>query len=152
MTPDQRRAVLDEALSWERTKYHDAAAIKRTATDVGGVDCAWLVYEVYLNAGIIEPFEMPDYSPQVMLHRNEELYLNHVLERAVEIAEADALPGDLALYKIGRIFAHGAIVIEPGWPNVLHADKSAGMVVRGLGDQGRLADRLRKLFTMRSPA
>ena len=36
-------------------------------------------------------------------------------------------PGDMAVWKIGRAYAHGAIVV--GWPLVIHAYQPEGRVV-----------------------
>ena len=44
----------------------------------------------------------------------------------------------MALYKIGRIYSHGAIVIE--WPRIIHAWVGIG-VTQDLGDQGHLGNK-----------
>lgn len=97
--------------------------------------------------------EIPAYSPQWYLHKDVERYLEIVLSRGVEIDEARALPGDVVVYKFGRLFAHGAIIIEPGFPAIIHAYKQAGSVVLGEGLGGDLAalrdgsPRPRRFFT-----
>ena len=53
-----------------------------------------------------------------MLHRDAELYLEGLLQYTREI-EGPPQPGDIVLWKFGRCFSHGAIVIE--WPTVIHA-------------------------------
>src|SRR6266550_4412946 len=86
------------------------------------------------------------YDPQHFMHRDEERFLSYVLPRAFEIDEKDAKPADFVVYRIGRVFAHGAIVIDPGWPHILHAYKSEGFVTVGFGDVGELAPRPRRFF------
>lgn len=139
---EERAKVTAEARTWLKTPYHDCACVKGA-----GVDCAFLLKAVFENVGLESPIEIEPYSPQWYLHRNDELYLNKVLERAREITEAEAQPADLVLYKFGRCFAHGAIIIEPGFPSILHAFKQAGVVTLGDGDKGYLAKRERRFFT-----
>jgi hypothetical protein len=51
------------------------------------------------------------------------------------------------LYRVGRLFAHGGIVVDPGWPNIVHAWAAARAVIADRGDQGQLARRPRKFFS-----
>jgi cell wall-associated NlpC family hydrolase len=107
-----------------------------------GVDCAHLVHAAYCEAGVMGDQGIERYSEQHMLHRDQELFLGYVMRAgAREISPAEALPGDLVLYKIGRVYAHGAIVVE--WPlRVIHAHKQSGSVLEtgpfdcGLGRGG----------------
>ncbi len=138
---EERAAVVAEALSWVRTPYHDGAMVKGA-----GVDCAMIIKAVYEAVGLESPIDVKPYSPQWYLHRSEELYLTKVLERAHEITEAQARPGDMVLYKFGRCFAHGAIIVDPGFPQIVHAFKQAGIVTVGDGTLGHLVDRERKFF------
>lgn len=131
---EERERVLAVARTFLGTPYHDCARLKGV-----GVDCATMIAMVFEEAGLEPPLDIPSYSPQWYLHRSDELYMERVLDRAKEIAQKDAHPGDLVLYQFGRCFAHGAIVDEPGWPAIIHAYKQAGSVVRWRGDQGDLA-------------
>lgn len=131
-----RTAVIAEAMSWIRTPYHHMGRIKGPQ---GGVDCATLLAEVYARAGIVAPVPIGQYPPDWHLHRDDERYLSLVLPHAVEIEEP--LPGDVALWKFGRAFAHGAIVVEPGWPAIIHAYKAARFVILDRGDGAFTADR-----------
>lgn len=130
----ERAKVVAEAKTWLRTPYHHGAKLKGV-----GVDCAFFVKEVFETAGLEAPIPVAPYSAQWFLHKDEELYLAAVKDRADEIAEKDALPADIVLYRFGRCFAHGAIIIDPGFPSIIHAYKQAGMVTLGEGDQGDLA-------------
>jgi hypothetical protein len=100
-----------------------------------GVDCATILSLVYPQAGATAPVPLPDYSPQWMLHHSEERYLAEVLKYCREIA-GPPLPGDIAVFKIGRCFAHGAIVVE--WPRIIHAFQRAGFVLEDDALQGEL--------------
>jgi cell wall-associated NlpC family hydrolase len=110
---EQRSAVVAEAMTWLRTPYHHAARVKGA-----GVDCAMLPAAVYTACGLIDEPVFDAYPPDWHMHRDAERYLATVLDYAVEI-ETDPLPGDLVLWRFGRCFSHGAIVIE--WPTVIHA-------------------------------
>lgn len=123
LSDDDRTRIMSVARSWEGTPFHDDAKLK----DIG-VDCAQFVASVYVEAGIVPPFEVPRYQSQWFLHRAEELLMNFVLQYAREIDETEARSGDLVLYRIGRAYAHAAIIIA--WPEeIIHAHKLSGMVL-----------------------
>jgi cell wall-associated NlpC family hydrolase len=122
----QRQAVLSEAESWIGTPFHHQGRAKGRQ---GGVDCAMLLLEVFLAAGVIKVGTgvsrgagvspaIPNYSQQWHLHREEERYLEMI--RALGGREiSNPLHGDLAVWKIGRAYSHGAIVLL--WPCIIHA-------------------------------
>lgn len=128
---EQRDAVIKEALSWERTPHHNGARIKGE-----GVDCGQFPIAVYSACGLMPAITVPRYSAQFHLHRDTEWYLNIARQYGVEIETPKR--GDFAIYKIGRIYSHGAIVIE--WPRIIHAWVHVG-VTQDMGDQGHLFDR-----------
>ena len=115
MQPDsaERLRVVAVARSWLGTPYHSMGRVKGA-----GVDCLTLLAEVFFEAGIIPRIELPYYPPDWHLHRDEERYLAGLLRYARAIEEPP-LPGDIALWKFGRCYSHGAIVID--WPLVIHA-------------------------------
>jgi cell wall-associated NlpC family hydrolase len=138
----ERERVLDVAHSWIGTPYHDMGEIKGV-----GVDCAKLVYLVYHEAGLCPAIKIEDYSPQFMMHSDEEKYLTIVATHAREITLEHAAFGDLVLYKIGRVFSHGAIIIKPGWSHIIHAHFRSKCVVRARGLDGALgAPKVEKKF------
>jgi cell wall-associated NlpC family hydrolase len=144
MTPaEQRAAVVAEALMWQRTPWAHASRVKGA-----GVDCANLVIAAYAAAGVIEAFEPPPYPRDWHIHRDDEWFLRFVPTFARQIEERDAAPGDLVLFKIGRVFSHAAIVVD--WPQAIHAEIQAGMVTLcDLDrDHGLITD-TRKYFTSR---
>lgn len=136
-----RAAIVAEARSWIATKYHDHGEIKGPN---GGTDCAKLIACVYTNVGLIADLHIPYYSPQHFLHSDREWYIEVILTFAREIAEAEAKPGDVVTYKMGKCHGHGAIIIDPGFPHIVHAWAPARMVVRGDGLQEGLGDRWRE--------
>ncbi len=138
----ERARVCAVARSFSGTPYHHFGMLKGI-----GVDCATLLVMVYREAGVVNVEDPASYSPQFFLHRSEEKYLAEILQYAHEITEKDAKPGDVVVWKIGRSFAHGAIIIDPGWPAIIHALSDAKMVIEDRGDGGRLADKERKFFS-----
>ena len=140
----QRAAVVAEAQSWLRTPYHACGRVKG-----GGVDCAMLPAAVYNAAGMVDPIVYGAYSPQWHMHHGDELYLDEVLSHAHEIS-GPPLPGDFVLYKVGRLWAHGAIVVT--WPTIIHAITGVGVVLgNGLTDpmaKRRLGDMSPRFFSL----
>jgi hypothetical protein len=135
----QRAAVVAEAKSWLRTPYHHAAMCKGA-----GVDCAMLPAAVYRAAGLIPDFRIDHYPPDWHLHRDAERYLGIVTRYATEIP-APTGPGDFVLYRWGRAFAHGAIILD--WPVIIHAMTGIGVTLDN-GEGGRLTGRARRFFTL----
>jgi cell wall-associated NlpC family hydrolase len=115
----RRLRVLVEAISWLGTRYHSHGRVKGA-----GVDCLTLLCEVYERAGIIPHVDVPFYRPDAMMHSKKELYLEGVIARGHEVSIP--LPGDVVLYKWGRIFAHSGIVID--WPTIIHASAAKGVI------------------------
>ncbi|HXE17649.1 MAG TPA: hydrolase [Stellaceae bacterium] len=138
-----RRAVVDEARSWIGTPYRHLGRAKGPG---GGVDCAQLVWAVFHNCGLTPFMPLEPYPRDFMMHRGVERYMRVVLDRA-HPAESP-LPGDVVLYRVGRLYAHGAIVDEPGWPRIVHAWYAAGLVLADDGNAHRLAGRPHKFFSL----
>ena len=112
-----------------------------------GADCLTLLAEVYEKAGVIPHVEIPFYPPDWNLHRDAERYLEGVMRYAREAPARDnpdpPQPGDIAVFKFGRCFAHGAIVLQ--WPRLIHAWYNAGVVYAD-ATQGQLAKRPMRIF------
>ena len=129
-----RAAIVAEAKTWIGTPYLSNGMIKGRR---GGVDCAMFPLAVYAEAGFIpKEFDPRPYSPQWHVHRNEETYVSYVLHFAKEVAappERMPLPADFVMFKIGRVSAHGAIVIA--WPNVIHAVGNDRVIVDDISKQ-----------------
>jgi cell wall-associated NlpC family hydrolase len=136
----RRAAIVAEAVSWIGTPFHHEARVKGA-----GVDCAMLLAEVYERAGIVGRIEIPHYPPDWHLHRDAERFLMRLLEHAREIA-GPPQPGDVALFRYGRCFSHGAIVVA--WPRVVHANFLARAVTWGDARLAPLEGRAVKFFTV----
>ena len=132
-----RTAVVKEAASWIGTPFHHAARVKEA-----GVDCLMLLAEVYERAGVSGRIEPPFYVPDWHLHRDAERYMQGLL-RYARPTDAPA-PGDIALFRFGRTFSHGAIVTC--WPRLIHAYWNIG-VVWGDATLHPLKDRPVRFFT-----
>lgn len=114
-----QEAVIQEALSWVGTAFHMNACVKINGDDKGGVDCGRFLIAVYSAVGVMPPFDPGTYSPQFHLNRNDERYMSDILKFAREV-EGPPKRADVALFHIGRVYAHGAIVVD--WPQiVIHA-------------------------------
>ena len=118
-----RDQVVAEAESWLRTPYHSCARIKGA-----GVDCAQFPAAVYESTGLIPKLDL-DYSPEWYMHQDEERYLRWVFPYSTEITREELLPGDFAIWKFGRTYSHGAIVIDK--PTIIHATLLGGCVHYG---------------------
>src|SRR5271165_4615237 len=87
---EARTAVVAAARSWIDTPYHHAADVKGA-----GVDCAMLLVRVYVDLGLVEPFDPRPYPRDWMMHRSEERYLGFLLARAKTIEPSQVGPGDV---------------------------------------------------------
>lgn len=116
---DRRASVVTEAETWIGTPFHHAARVKGA-----GVDCLMLLAEVYERAGVAGHIEPPFYVPDWHLHRDAERYMQGLLRYARPTDQPE--PGDIALFRFGRTFSHGAIVAR--WPRLIHAYWSIGVV------------------------
>jgi hypothetical protein len=73
--------------------------------------------------------------------------MDGLLTYAREVAAPE--PGDAALFKFGRCFAHGAVIVE--WPWLIHAWNSLG-VVRADASKPALVGRPVRFFSPFGPA
>lgn len=132
---DQRAAVVREARAWVGTPYHHEGKIKGV-----GCDCAMLLLESFVGAGLVDPVEVGTYTHDWHMHRNEERYLamveqhcrrvdqsdDHLIDRLAKNPDFRVAPGDVLVWRIGRTFSHGAIVAK--WPSIVHAYFPAAVV------------------------
>ncbi|MDD2725408.1 MAG: hypothetical protein PHH59_15490 [Methylovulum sp.] len=117
---DKRQAVIDEAHRWLGAQWCHAARVRYLA-----VDCGQLLLDVYVQAGLIEDVVVTGYPAQWALHHDEERYLA-VVERYARRIDCP-LPGDIVVFKRGRTFSHGGIVVD--WPVIIHADRGENVVL-----------------------
>lgn len=135
-----REKVIAEATSWIGTPYHHQARVKGH-----GVDCGTLLIEVFHRCGLIPNVNPGNYSMEWHLHHSAEQYLNWVEQYADPVLQP--LPGDVAIFRFGRTFSHGTIVVD--WPNVIHAHRDEQQVCYGDAAQAPLVKRDVKFFQWR---
>jgi cell wall-associated NlpC family hydrolase len=100
-----RSQIVAEAFTWLRTPYHHQARIKGV-----GVDCVWLLIEVYKSVGLVAPdFDPGNYEGEWYFHQSEEIYLAGVIKHAHEVKTPQL--GDVALYNFGKCVSHGVIIV-----------------------------------------
>lgn len=109
----ERAATVAEAESWLGTPYHHHARIKAV-----GVDCAMLLCEVFEKTAQLPRIEPGHYPPQWGLHRGEEVFLKWIEACGGREVQTPG-PGDIAVFRFGRTFSHGGIVVAPDL--VVHA-------------------------------
>jgi cell wall-associated NlpC family hydrolase len=93
--------------------------------------------------GLIDAVDPGYYPNDWMLHRDEERYLEGVLQHAVSTTTPQA--GDVALYKFGRTFSHAAIVLDNDL--VIHSYIGRGVELAN-PQQHPLADRSVQYYTL----
>ncbi|PNE12918.1 MAG: hypothetical protein CR217_00035 [Beijerinckiaceae bacterium] len=119
---DDRAAIVREARSWVRTPYHAQADIKGA-----GVDCGMLLVRVFVDSGLVPPFDPRPYADDWYLHRSEERYLGFIFDRTKEVAAP--LPGDVMVCRYGRCYSHGGIVTRADPLTIVHAFQPALVVL-----------------------
>jgi NlpC/P60 family putative phage cell wall peptidase len=117
-----RARIVAAARAWLGTPYHHAADVKGA-----GVDCAMLLVRVFCDLKLVEPFDPRPYTKDWMLHRGEERFLGFLLARSIAVASPEA--GDVVIFRVGRCFAHGAIVTRADPLTIIHAYGPARRVV-----------------------
>jgi len=117
-----RAPIVAEARSWIGTPYHHAADVKGV-----GCDCGMLLVRVFVDLGLVAPFDPRPYAHDWHLHRGEEVYLAWLLDRGRFVAAPE--PGDVMLFRYGRCFSHGGIVTSADPLTIVHAYHPAGVVL-----------------------
>ena len=143
---DERANVVAIAKSWLQTPFHHGADIKRV-----GVDCAQFISAVFVEAGLETPITIKGYSEQWYMHQSDELFLDYLTSRADEITIEEAKPADIVVYRFGRSFSHGGLIVNPGWPQIIHAFRQYGVVAADDASiNGDLINRKRRFFTRKA--
>lgn len=114
-------------MSWLLTPYHHHGRVKGV-----GVDCAQILCAVYEACGLIPHIE-PSYPADWHLHRSEELYQGWLSEYGRKLEGEQPRAGDIALFRFGRTFSHGGIVMEDGM--VLHSYLDRGVILTRLDEE-----------------
>lgn len=133
-----RAAVITEAKKWLGAKWQHQACVRYQAAD-----CGQILVDIYTQCGLIERPTVESYPKDWAIHNTEERYLAVVEQYAHEVTEP--LPGDIAVWKVGRTYSHGAVVID--WPLILHADSTEGVTLAD-ASKGKLAKRDVKFYSI----
>jgi cell wall-associated NlpC family hydrolase len=151
----QRQKVVEYAKTWIGTPFRDQADTRGS-----GVDCCMFLVRVFVDTGIIPPFDPRPYEPRFFLHKSDENYLlgkpdqPGIAGLGREIAEKDAKPGDIVIYKHGRCFSHTGLIISD--EQIIHAwfvERKVSITERrsGLLTTDRGKPRPSKFFTFWGP-
>jgi NlpC/P60 family putative phage cell wall peptidase len=122
MSEVTRADVVAAARAWIGTPYHNCADVLGV-----GVDCAMLLVRVFVDLGLVAPFDPRPYAPDWHLHRGEERYLGLLLARAHAVAAP--LAGDVMLFRYGRCYSHGGIIARAEPLTIIHAFHPAAIVL-----------------------
>jgi cell wall-associated NlpC family hydrolase len=127
----ERAAVVAEARTWLKTPWVHMADVKGA-----GVDCAMLLARVYINVGLVRPFDPRPYPADWYLHRSEERFLGVLLERSHPVEKPEA--GDVAMFRVGRCFSHGSIVTRAEPLTIIHSFQPVGAVIEEVVARNKL--------------
>lgn len=111
---EERTRVIEEAHSWIGTPYFWLSDRKGV-----GIDCAMFLVRIFVDTGIVAPFDPRPYPAEWHLHQDEERYLDWIYPFAAEKADGELIPGDVLLFHYGRTFSHSGVYI--GNNKIIHA-------------------------------
>lgn len=117
--------ICAEARSWIGTPYHHHGRVKGA-----GVDCAQILIAVFAACGVIDAFDPGAYAHDWHLHRGEEIYADWLDQYGDRITAPE--PGDVALFRFGRTYSHGGIVVPDG---IIHAYIGRGVILSRLDEE-----------------
>ena len=142
----ERAAVVREVRAWLGTPFVWNAAVRGA-----GVACAPLVASAYAAVGLV-PVDVlgQAHAPDDWFkHTGAELWLAGVVPYMQPTATPDV--GDLLLFRLGRVVAHGGIVVElrADGPVMVHADRGTGVVAERVGPSDPWGARLAGAYTLR---
>jgi cell wall-associated NlpC family hydrolase len=102
----RRAAVIAEAEAWLGTPFEHATMIKGR-----GVDCIMILAACFSDAGVVPFVDPRPYPRQWFMHHDTERYLIGLMQYGREIEHPE--PGDVGVWKFGRCYSHGAILVTP---------------------------------------
>lgn len=139
-----RAAVVAELKTWIHTPFSHQGRIKGKR---GGVDCGQIIAVSYENTGLTAKIDPGQYQYQHHMHSDSEDYIDHLLKYTQEINASEAKAADIVLYKCGRTFSHGAVLIED-WPGmVIHSRVGLGVEYADGMKNGFLKGREKRFFS-----
>jgi NlpC/P60 family putative phage cell wall peptidase len=115
-----RGRIVSLARSWIGTPYHHQASVKSV-----GTDCIGLVRGVWRALYGAEAEALPAYSRDWAEATGEETLLAAARRHLIEVAPADAQPGDVLVfrYRASTVAKHAAILATP--TTMIHAFEGA---------------------------
>lgn len=119
-------AIVAAANGWLGTPYHHHGRVKGA-----GVDCANLLVACYHEAGLTGNVDLGFYPHDWHMHRSEEMFLAWVTRLNLKIVDSPKM-GDVAIFKFGRTFSHGAIMINGN--TAIHSYIDMGVIVTRLDE------------------
>lgn len=119
----ERREIIEEALSWKGTPYHHMGRVKGA-----GVDCGMFLLEVFERARLIEHIEIPYYPFDIAANSENPLYLDWIRRYGKEVSR-EAIPGDVIIYRFpgSKVPHHAAILIDEEY--IIHSYLKQGVVL-----------------------
>lgn len=139
-----RAAIVAEAKTWIGTPFAHQGRVKGRR---GGVDCGQIIAGTYENVGLTAKIDPGPYQFQHHMHSNSEDYVTHLLRYTKEIIAEQANAADMVLYKCGRTFSHGGILIED-WPGlIIHSRNGVGVEYAHGLKNGFLKGREKRFFS-----
>jgi len=92
-----------------------------------------LLVRVFVDTGLVPPFDPRPYPPDWHFHRDDERYIDNLMGpgTAHEVTEDDVMPGDVVLWKCGRTHSHGAIIVDWSRKIVVQALAIERLVIEG---------------------
>ena len=133
MTPANPGMVITVARSWLGTPYHHHGRVRGA-----GVDCAQLLAAAYGDVGLVPVLDLGNYPVQWHLHRGDEVFLGWLQRAGAAPVQASAQPqaGDVGVWRYGRAYSHGGIVVAGGAdPLIVHAYIGRGVVLSRASDE-----------------
>lgn len=137
----ERKAVIAEAMTWRGTPFRDCARLKGQR---GGVDCAQFLCAVYEASGVSGHVETERYNLQALLNVAEEDYVAELLKHCHEVQGAETLPADIVVFRWGKSYSHGAILVDSWQGRIIHALNGFGVIVTDAARDGRILATIRK--------
>jgi cell wall-associated NlpC family hydrolase len=140
----QRLRVVEVAKTYLHTPWRHIGQSR------AGVDCGGLAISIFKECNLIPQDFKPDYyPPDFMLHHDEQKFIEYIERVGYKTDRVIGKPADIALFKVGRVAAHCALVLK--WPRVIQAVKvgDSGEVEYDDADNGELADKFVGIWTLR---
>lgn len=127
MSAEKRARVVKTAMQWMGTPYHHHGRVHGA-----GVDCANLLVAVFHEAGVVPNLDLGHYPHDWHLHRSEELFLAWV-KRVGAVPVSSPTTGDVAVFRFGRTFSHGAVMLDEH--TAIHSYIDRGVILSRLDEE-----------------